>query len=47
VKDIGVHGGIKKGVVTLVVMRHFLLCQMRQELARTFVIQLPLLGYRK
>jgi len=44
VYDIGVPGEIKKVVVTFVVMRHFLFCQVRQELARTFVIQLLFLG---
>jgi len=31
-------------VVTSVAMRHFLLCQMRKERARIFVIQPPFLG---
>ncbi len=44
VQDIGVHGEIKNVVVTSVVMRLFLFCQVRQELARTFVIQLLFLG---
>ncbi len=44
VYDIGVHGEIQKVVVTSVVMRLFLFCQVRQELARTFVIQLRFLG---
>ena len=38
------HGEIKKVVVTFVVIRFFLFCQVRQELARTFVIQLLFLG---
>ena len=38
------HGEIQKVVVTSVVMRLFLFCQVRQELARTFVIQLLFLG---
>ncbi len=46
VLDIGVHGEIPKVVFTLVVMRLFVFCQARQELARTFVIQLPFLGSR-
>jgi hypothetical protein len=49
-----VHGEIKKVVVTSVVMRPFfilsgalfLFCQVRQELARAFVIQLLFLGSR-
>jgi len=41
---IGVHGAIKKFVITLWVMRHFLLCEVRQELAWTFVIQPRFLG---
>ncbi len=41
---IGGHGEIKKFVGTLGVMRHFLLCEVRQELAETFVIQLRFLG---
>jgi len=44
VYDIGVHGEIKKIVVTSVVMRLFVFYQVRQELARTFVIQLLFLG---
>jgi len=46
VEDIGVHGEIQKVVVTSVVMRLFVFCQVRQELARTFVIQLLVLGSR-
>ncbi|MDA0740082.1 MAG: tRNA 2-thiocytidine(32) synthetase TtcA [Nitrospirae bacterium] len=46
VQAIGVHGEIQKGVVTLVVMSHFGFCQVRQEVVRTFVIQLPFLGSR-
>ncbi len=42
-EGIGVHGEIKKFVVTLWVMRHFLLCRVHQELAWTFVIQLRFL----
>jgi len=44
VEDIGVPGERKKFVVTSVVMRHFLFWQVRQELVRTVVIQLPFLG---
>ncbi len=43
-QGIGVHDEIKKFVVTLWVMRHFLFWQVRQELAWTFVIQLRFLG---
>jgi len=38
------HGEIQKVVVTSVVMRHFCIVPVRQEVARTFVIQLPILG---
>ena len=41
------HGEIKKVVVTLVVIRLFLFCQVRQELGRTFVIQRLFLGLMK
>jgi hypothetical protein len=44
VEDIGVHGEIQKVVVTSVVGRLFVFCQVRQELAWTFVIQLSFLG---
>jgi len=40
---IGVHGEIKKFVVTLWVMRHFFIVPGAQELAWTFVIQLRFL----
>ena len=43
-QDIGVHGETEKFVVTLLVMRSFLFCQVRQELTWPFVIQLRLLG---
>jgi hypothetical protein len=39
-----VYGEIKKFVVTFWVMRHFLFCEVRQELAWTFMIQLRFLG---
>jgi len=44
VEDIGVSGEIKKFAVTSVVRRYFFFYQVRQELVRTFVIQLPCLG---
>jgi len=44
VQNIGVHDEIKKVVSTSVVMKLFLFCQVRQELAWTFVIQLQFLG---
>ncbi len=44
---IGVHSEIKKFVVTLLGDEiFFLLCEVRQEFARTFVIQLRFLGSR-